>query len=133
MNGYRKNPMFVARMVEGDGFLVPLADDLKDIKKMHKLNSPGWFIWQKLEKVEKLRPMAEGRTLAQLALQFAVAHPAVTCVIPGAKTVKQLEENTRAGTITPLSAEELARLMRSRPKAEAERSGRHNPLRLITA
>lgn len=57
MDGYRKNPMFVARMVEGEGFLVPLADDLKDIQKMHKLNGPGWFIWQNLEKVEKLEEL----------------------------------------------------------------------------
>ena len=77
-------------------------------RRWHENEDEYQVFLQDLEKVEKLRPLAEGRTLAQLALQFAVAHPAVTCVIPGAKTVKQLEENTKAGTIPPLSAEELA-------------------------
>ena len=58
MEGYRKNPMFVARRVEGDGFLVPLAEDLKDIKKMHKLNDLGWYIWEHLEKVENMKDLS---------------------------------------------------------------------------
>jgi len=62
---------------------------------------------QDLEKVEKLRPLAEGRTLAQLSLQFAIMHPAVTCVIPGAKTVRQLEENIHAGVLPPLTELEM--------------------------
>ena len=58
MEGYRKNPMFVARKVEGDGFLVPLAEDLKDIKKMHRLNDLGWYIWEKLGNVEDMKGLS---------------------------------------------------------------------------
>ncbi len=58
MEDYRKNPMFVARRVEGDGFLVPLADDLKDITRMHKLNNLGWFIWENLEKVADIQDLS---------------------------------------------------------------------------
>lgn len=58
MDGYRKNPMFVARRVEGDGFLVPLAEDLKDIKKMHKLNDLGWYIWEQLGNVEDMKGLS---------------------------------------------------------------------------
>ena len=58
MEGYRKNPMFVARQVEGDGFLVPLAEDLKDIKKMHRLNDLGWYIWEHLEEVEEMKNLS---------------------------------------------------------------------------
>ena len=58
MEGYRKNPMFVARRVEGDGFLVPLAEDLKDIKKMHKLNDLGWYIWEHLGDVEDMENLS---------------------------------------------------------------------------
>ena len=61
-----------------------------------------------LEKVEKLKKLADGKSLAQLALQFTLAHPAVTSVIPGAKTVRQLEENVEAGLLPPLTEEELA-------------------------
>jgi len=63
-----------------------------------------------LAKVDKLRPLAQDRTLAQLALQFVLAHPAVTVAIPGAKTVKQLRENVEAALLPPLTAEELAQI-----------------------
>lgn len=61
-----------------------------------------------LEKVEKLKKLADGKSLAQLALQFTLAHPSVTSVIPGAKTVRQLEENVEAGLLPPLTEEDLA-------------------------
>jgi aryl-alcohol dehydrogenase-like predicted oxidoreductase len=60
-----------------------------------------------LAKVESLRHLARGRTLAQLALQFAMAHPAVTTVIPGAKTPAQLTDNIGAAQLPPLTPAEL--------------------------
>lgn len=39
------------------------------------------------------------RTKAQLALRFTLGHPAVATVIPGASSVKQLEENVAAANI----------------------------------
>ncbi|HSM58887.1 MAG TPA: aldo/keto reductase [Candidatus Sulfomarinibacteraceae bacterium] len=63
-----------------------------------------------LAKVEQLEPLAEGRSLAQLALQFALAHPAVTSIIPGAKNVDQLTENIQAGVLPPLTAAEMAQI-----------------------
>ncbi len=64
-----------------------------------------------LEKVEALRPMADDeRSLALLALQFTLAHPAVTTSIPGAKNVRQMRENIRAALLPPLTEEEMARL-----------------------
>ncbi|MGD1992055.1 MAG: aldo/keto reductase [Anaerolineae bacterium] len=65
---------------------------------------------QDLQKVEKLRPLAEGRTMAQLALQFVMAHPAVTAAIPGAKNPRQLEDNVQAALLPPLTDEELAQI-----------------------
>jgi aryl-alcohol dehydrogenase-like predicted oxidoreductase len=65
---------------------------------------------QDLEKVERLRPLAEGRSLAQLALQFVLAHPAGSVAIPGAKTPEQLAENVRAASLPPLTDEELAHI-----------------------
>jgi myo-inositol catabolism protein IolS len=65
---------------------------------------------QDLAKVEKLRPLAQGRTLAQLALQFVLAHPAVTVAIPGAKTAEQLTDNVRAALLPPLTDDELAQI-----------------------
>lgn len=63
-----------------------------------------------LEKVEKLKPLAAGRTLAQLALQFTLAHPATSVVIPGAKNPLQVEANVSAGLLPPLTPAELKQL-----------------------
>ncbi len=67
-----------------------------------------------LEKVERLNPLVNqtgdqsgGRTLAQLALQFTLAHPAVSTVIPGAKNIRQMRDNIQAGLLPPLDADEL--------------------------
>jgi aryl-alcohol dehydrogenase-like predicted oxidoreductase len=63
-----------------------------------------------LKKTERLKSLAQGRTLAQLALQFTLAHPAVTTVIPGAKNVQQMRDNLQAILIPELSREELAEI-----------------------
>lgn len=63
-----------------------------------------------LQKVEALRPLANDRTLAQLALQFTLAHPAVTTVIPGAKNVRQMRDNVLAGLLPALSAADMAQI-----------------------
>jgi aryl-alcohol dehydrogenase-like predicted oxidoreductase len=60
-----------------------------------------------LEKVEKLKELTNGRTLAQLALQFVLANPDISVVIPGAKSAVQLRENIKAATLAPLTQQEL--------------------------
>lgn len=63
-----------------------------------------------LEKVEGLRPLATGgRTLAQAALAFVLAHPAATVAIPGAKNPAQAVANAEAADRT-LTETELARI-----------------------
>lgn len=67
-----------------------------------------------LQRVEALRFLSldTQRTLAQAALQFTLAHEAVSVVIPGIRTPQQAEENVAAAssTVPGLSAEELARI-----------------------
>jgi len=65
-----------------------------------------------VRQVEKLRELvADGsRTLAQLALQFCLTNPAVSVVIPGAKTPEQLRQNTMASELGLLSEAELTRI-----------------------
>jgi myo-inositol catabolism protein IolS len=65
-----------------------------------------WFR-ESLEKVERLRPLTEGRTLGQLALRYVLQHPAVSVAIPGAKTPAQAEANAAASTRPLLSEEDL--------------------------
>lgn len=63
---------------------------------------------KRLEVVERLRFLErDGRTMAQAALQFVLAHPAVSCAIPGAKNPQQAESNAQAAD-GGLTAEELA-------------------------
>ena len=61
-----------------------------------------------LEAVEELKSLtSQNRSLAQLALQFSIEHPAVTSTIPGAKTVQQLGENLAVARLGRFSAEDL--------------------------
>jgi aryl-alcohol dehydrogenase-like predicted oxidoreductase len=67
-----------------------------------------------LAKVKELAPLAKsGRTLAQAALQFTLAHEAVTTVIPGAKNARQVQANLPG---LPFSPEERALIDRVTPK-----------------
>jgi len=50
------------------------------------------------------------RNWAQFLLKYILGHPAVTCVIPGAKRPEQVEENARAADLPALSAECLAKV-----------------------
>ncbi len=51
-----------------------------------------------LKAVEALRPYApKGATLAQMALRWLLMSPAVTCAIPGAKRVEQVDAEAMAG------------------------------------
>jgi myo-inositol catabolism protein IolS len=68
--------------------------------------------WSKesLEKVESLSPLEDGRTLGQLALRYVLNHPAVSVIIPGAKTPAQVEANA-ANSVRPLLSEEDPQLI----------------------
>lgn len=61
-----------------------------------------------LEAVEELRQLVpEGVSLAQFALRWLMMFDAVSCAIPGAKTVAQVEENLRAASLPPLHEETM--------------------------
>jgi aryl-alcohol dehydrogenase-like predicted oxidoreductase len=64
----------------------------------------------RLARVEQLRFLERpGQTLAEAALRFVLAHPAVHCAVPGARTVEQLTANVSAAD-GELTAEELGRV-----------------------
>jgi aryl-alcohol dehydrogenase-like predicted oxidoreductase len=70
----------------------------------------GAVLQTRLERIEQLRFLERpGQTLSQAALRFVLAHPGVHCVVPGARTLEQLEQNVPAadGDLTP---EELQRV-----------------------
>ncbi len=49
-----------------------------------------------------------GATMAQFALRWILMFDAVTCAIPGARRPAQVEENTRAADLPPLSEAQMA-------------------------
>ncbi|MBN9523751.1 aldo/keto reductase, partial [bacterium] len=58
-----------------------------------------------VELVERLRPLVPpGYTLAQLAVRWCLDHPALTTVIPGARTAGQAKANAAAAALPPLPA-----------------------------
>lgn len=68
-----------------------------------------WFLEQ-VRTVDALRFLEkEGRSMAQAALQYVLAHPAVTTAIPGAKSPAQVEANAQAAD-GALTLEELERV-----------------------
>lgn len=66
-----------------------------------------------VELADELRWIAEGReTMATAALRFVLDHPQVSCVIPGFKNARQVEENLAAAHVAHFRADELERLAR---------------------
>jgi aryl-alcohol dehydrogenase-like predicted oxidoreductase len=61
-----------------------------------------------LAAVEELKQLVPtGMNLTQMALRWILMFEAVTCAIPGAKRVKQVEENVTAATLPPLDGETM--------------------------
>ena len=65
-------------------------------------------------RAEKIRRDLDGSglSMAQTALKFVLAHPAVSTVIPGIRNVAQAEVNCAASDLPPLTAEQLEKLRR---------------------
>lgn len=66
-----------------------------------------------LERLPQLNFLADGagRTMPQAALRFVLQHPGVSCVIAGAKSRQQVEENAAACDVPPIEGEELERAL----------------------
>jgi len=76
----------------------------------------GYFAGDRLERtvarIERIQAdLAEsGLTMAQAALKFVLAHPAVSCVIPGMRTRAQAEANCGVSELPDLPDDLLAKL-----------------------
>jgi aryl-alcohol dehydrogenase-like predicted oxidoreductase len=76
-----------------------------DVRKARVANAAtGGGLYPSLEQVDEIKHMVEpsGMSLVAAALQFVLAHPAVSTVVPGARTVEQLEQNVAAVNGPPL-------------------------------
>ena len=73
---------------------------------------PREYIVAMSEAAKKLDFLRQGgtRTAAQAALRFVLDDPAVSCVVAGAKTPAQVEENIGAVGVLPIDADERQRI-----------------------
>ncbi|WP_250630237.1 aldo/keto reductase [Rhodoflexus caldus] len=68
-----------------------------------------------VERVEKLKPLVpQGQTMAEMALEFILHHPAVSTIIPGMRKEKHVRQNIAVSTGRPMSQELLAALRHHR-------------------
>lgn len=59
--------------------------------------------------------VTEDRSMAQTAIRYALAHPAVAAVVPGASSSTQLLHNIAAAASTPLTAAEIQAIREHSP------------------
>jgi aryl-alcohol dehydrogenase-like predicted oxidoreductase len=109
-----QNIGIIARVPLASGFLTgKFTPDTRFPANDHRSrNYPPEKIAATLAQIERLRFLTEGtrKTLTQAALQYCLAHPALSTVIPGAKTPEQARANAAASDGVLLTADEVARV-----------------------
>jgi aryl-alcohol dehydrogenase-like predicted oxidoreductase len=76
----------------------------------HRRHRPKEWLTEGLRKVETLGFLTEGRTLGQAAIQWLLAEPVVTTVLPNIYNSEQLHEFAAAPDTPELTASELERV-----------------------
>jgi aryl-alcohol dehydrogenase-like predicted oxidoreductase len=88
-----------------------VAKGMLSEKMLEKATAKGYldYSYEELEKVLPLlkEKLASTRSLAEVAIQYNLAHPAVASVVAGASTPEQIRENARAASSASLSPEEI--------------------------
>lgn len=104
----------IARVPLASGFLTGKfhAETRFTPDDQRSVRNPPEKIREQVARVERVRSITAGwpLSLAQVALQYCLSFPAVSTVIPGAKTPEQLRENARAGQAPPLTVEQAQAL-----------------------
>jgi aryl-alcohol dehydrogenase-like predicted oxidoreductase len=103
----------MARVPHSSGMLEGhYTKDTKFDASDHRAHRKRVWLEQGLQKVEQLKFLTEGkgRTLAQVALQYILAHKELTACLPNIYNEAQLAEFTAAPAATPLSVEEVAKV-----------------------
>ncbi len=80
----------------------------------HRAHRKREWLETSLRKVAKLDPMygeGTGRTIGQAAMQFVLAQPTITSVLPNMLSEEQIEEFVGALDTPPLSEDELNRIV----------------------
>jgi len=105
-----------AASAAGMGIIVgsPLQQGALSRRYDEQLNSPAayWLSKMRREQFQKLYAFCDetGMALPELGIRFVLSHPDVHCVLMGAKSAAEVEQNAAAAAAGPLPADLLARL-----------------------
>jgi aryl-alcohol dehydrogenase-like predicted oxidoreductase len=70
-------------------------------------------VWERVQAIAQDIDVEEDR-LAEIALRFCLSHPATSVVIPGMRSIRNVERNVHAAAAGPLDEQQLAALRRHR-------------------
>ena len=96
----------LCRMPLARGVLTGKFRPGQDVAKDHRAMLDGDRMWQNVERAESLRPVAEVYPggMTRMAHHFSLTPRVMSAIIPGARTVAQLEENVAASNGVGLPA-----------------------------
>ena len=103
-------PQFLIRVTHSSGMLEGhYTIDTKFDESDHRSHRPRAWLVEGVQKVERLKPMAESRgvTMGQLALLWLYAHPSVLSALPNIYNEEQLDEFAGASEHAPLHDAEM--------------------------
>jgi aryl-alcohol dehydrogenase-like predicted oxidoreductase len=104
----RQNLAVLARVPLASGFLSgKYSEDSKFAATDVRSSWHDQAEWQEIyrEVANFKNEVPEGVSMAHWALVWCLQHPAVTCVIPGCKTVEQVESNAQAANLQAVSTD----------------------------
>lgn len=104
---------FLIRVTHSSGMLEgQYTIDTKFDESDHRSHRPRSWLIEGLQKVERLKPLYEGRdiTIGQFALLWLYAHPCVLSALPNIYNEAQLREFAGASAHPPLAGAEMERI-----------------------
>jgi len=106
-------PQFLIRVTHSSGMLEgQYTIETKFDETDHRSHRPRSWLVEGLQKVDRLKPMAEARgvSIGQLALLWLYAQPSILSALPNIYAEAQLEEFAAASAHPPLTDEEMERV-----------------------
>lgn len=113
----KKGVGLLCRMPLARGVLTGKFHIGQEVPEGHRALLDGEAMWENVRKADALRPVAEGYEggMTRMALHFSLTPKAISAIIPGARTIEQLEENVSAsnGQGLPLTIRQEINRIRS--------------------
>ncbi|HET7434511.1 MAG TPA: aldo/keto reductase [Thermoanaerobaculia bacterium] len=106
-------PQFLIRVTHSSGMLEgKYTKETTFDESDHRSHRPKSWLFEGLQKIEKLQPLADERgvTMGQLALLWLYAHPSILSALPNIYNTEQIEEFAAASEHAPLNDAEMERI-----------------------